>query len=63
MVDGLAGGSNRTRAMELTSFFDAIVDDAEKIFLAGDWPKIPDIYSVPKEYGYADAKEKRPGLS
>jgi hypothetical protein len=34
--------------MELTSFFDAIVDDAEKIFLAGDWPKIPDIYSVPK---------------
>ncbi|WLH05327.1 hypothetical protein [Pseudomonas lurida] len=49
--------------MELTSFFDAIVDDAEKIFLAGDWPKIPDIYSVPKEYGYADAKEKRPGSS
>lgn len=45
------------------AFFDAIVDDAEKIFLAGDWPKIPDIYSVPKEYGYADAKEKRPGLS
>ncbi len=35
MVDGLAGGSNRTRVMELTSFFDAIVDDAEKILLAG----------------------------
>jgi hypothetical protein len=40
-----------------------MVDDAGKILLAGDWPEIPDIYSVPKEYGYADAKEKRPGSS
>ena len=46
----------RSRAIGLSRFFDAIDDDAEKILLAGDWPKIPDIYSIPKEYGYADAK-------
>lgn len=42
----------RYRAMGLSSFFDAIVEDAEKTLLTGNWPKIPDDYSVPKKCNY-----------
>ncbi|MBW8130273.1 MULTISPECIES: hypothetical protein [Pseudomonas] len=42
----------RSRAMGLSSFFDAIVEDAEKTLLTGSWPKISDDYSFPKKYNY-----------
>ncbi|PHM55900.1 MULTISPECIES: hypothetical protein [Xenorhabdus] len=40
----------RTHAMSLTSFFDAIVEDAESLLRTGEWSKIPEGYKLPECY-------------
>ncbi|MGY6036926.1 hypothetical protein [Aeromonas sp. AE23HZ002T15] len=44
----------RTHAMSLSSFFDAIVEDAEIIIKLGAWPKIPDGYKTSEGYNNQD---------
>ncbi|MCE0829019.1 hypothetical protein LVQ78_23845 [Buttiauxella sp. A2-C2_NF] len=40
----------RAHAMSLSSFFDAIGEDVEKILRTGKWAEIPKDYKVPAHY-------------
>lgn len=46
----------RTHAMSLTSFFDAITEDAESLLRIGEWPDIPEDYKIPECYQYPSDK-------
>ena len=40
----------RTHAMSLSSFFDAIAEDATLLIKADGWPDIPENYQLPEYY-------------
>jgi len=40
----------RAQAMGLSSFFDAIVKEAENVLRLDTWPEIPEGYELPKHY-------------
>lgn len=42
----------RTHAMSLSSFFDAIAEDATLLIRIDGWPDIPENYQVPEHYNY-----------
>jgi hypothetical protein len=44
----------RTHAMSLSSFFDAIVEDADVILRLDVWPEVPEGYEVPDCYSDPD---------
>lgn len=40
----------RTHAISLSGFFEAIADDTELVLRTGEWPNIPENYTVPEQY-------------
>lgn len=44
----------RTHAMSLSSFFNAIVEDAEIILRLEAWPELPEGYKLPEYYNVPD---------
>ncbi|MEI7377458.1 MULTISPECIES: hypothetical protein [Dickeya] len=44
----------RTHAMSLSSFFNAIVEDAEIILRLETWPELPEGYKLPEYYNVPD---------
>ncbi len=43
----------RIHAMSLSSFFDAIAEDATLLIKTDGWPDIPENYQLPEHYNYS----------
>lgn len=43
----------RSHSMSLSSFFDAIAEDATLLIKADGWPDIPENYQVPRHYNFS----------